>query len=429
MNLPTFPRPRRRGIYLLPNLFTTAALFAGFYAIVQAMKPNPPGFQGFEVAAIAIFVGMVLDGLDGRIARLTNTQSEFGAQYDSLSDMVCFGVAPALVIYEWALKDMGKLGWIAAFIYCAGAALRLARFNTNIDVVDKRFFQGLPSPAAAALIAGLVWISIDNKLATEVMPDWLSGAACVLTLIAGISMVTNLPYWSGKTINLRKSVPFIFVIAVVLAFALAATYPPGVFFGLFVAYALSGYVLAFARWWRRRSQIRTSDETEETETESTSQNPRNESLDETPRDTEQAGAETETKPASETSVPGATPSSESRRGRSGSKSRATSTTVKKYATETESPLQGVEDVFAEAEVEPPSYGVKKALAETKLNTYDLDKTLAETESTLAMLAKSLATQESPPAADTVSPKKPRRTLVKRDKPENLAPDDEQAPKP
>ena len=439
MNLPTFPRPRRRGIYLLPNLFTTAALFAGFYAIVQVMQPSPPGF---EVAAIAIFVGMVLDGLDGRIARLTNTQSEFGAQYDSLSDMVCFGVAPALVIYEWALKDLGKLGWIAAFIYCAGAALRLARFNTNIDVVDKRFFQGLPSPAAAALIAGLVWISIDNKLATEVMPDWLSGAACVLTLIAGISMVTNLPYWSGKTINLRKSVPFIFVIAVVLAFALAATYPPGVFFGLFVAYALSGYVLAFARWWRRRSQIRASEEAEETEA---SQSPRSESLDETPRNTEQVIAETETKPASETSVPAAAPSPESRRGRSGSKTRTTSTAVKKYVTETESPLQGMEDVFAEAEVEPPSYGVKKALEETKLNSYDMDKTLAETESTLAMLAKSLAAQESPqanatnamtrlppapsipPAADTV-PLKKRRTVVKRDKPGSVVPSDEQPPK-
>ena len=139
---------RRRGIYLLPNLFTTAALFSGFYAIVQAMNNR------FEIAAIAIFVAMVLDGLDGRVARLTHTQSEFGAQYDSLSDMVSFGAAPALVMYEWALKDLGKLGWIAAFVYCAGAALRLARFNTNIDVVDKRYFQGLPSPMAAALRGG-----------------------------------------------------------------------------------------------------------------------------------------------------------------------------------------------------------------------------------------------------------------------------------
>src|SRR6476661_3264801 len=140
---------RRRGIYLLPNLFTTAALFFGFYAIVQAMNGR------FENAAIAIFIAMVLDGLDGRIARLTHTTSEFGAQYDSLSDMVSFGAAPALVMYEWALKDMGKAGWIAAFVYCVGAALRLARFNTNIDVVDKRYFQGLPSPMAAAFVAGL----------------------------------------------------------------------------------------------------------------------------------------------------------------------------------------------------------------------------------------------------------------------------------
>ena len=143
-------RPRRRGIYLLPNAFTTAALFAGFFAIVQAMNLN------FETAAIAIFAAMVLDGMDGRVARITNTQSAFGEQYDSLSDMVSFGVAPALVMYEWILRDLGKWGWLAAFVYCAGAALRLARFNTNIGVVDKRFFQGMPSPAAAALIAGFV---------------------------------------------------------------------------------------------------------------------------------------------------------------------------------------------------------------------------------------------------------------------------------
>src|SRR5579864_8514846 len=152
---PTRPTLRRRGVYLLPNAFTTAALFCGFYAIVMAMNLK------FDQASIAIFAAMVLDGLDGRVARLTNTQSEFGAQYDSLSDMVSFGAAPALVMYVWALKDLGKLGWIAAFVYCAGAALRLARFNTNIDVVDKRYFQGLPSPMAAALLAGLVWVFDD----------------------------------------------------------------------------------------------------------------------------------------------------------------------------------------------------------------------------------------------------------------------------
>ena len=135
---------RRKGIYLLPNLFTTGVLFSGFFAIVQAMNGR------FDTAAIAIFVAMVLDGMDGRVARWTNTQSEFGAQYDSIADMVAFGAAPALVAYTWALKDMGTLGWIGAFIYCAGAGIRLARFNANISVVDKRYFQGLPSPSGAA---------------------------------------------------------------------------------------------------------------------------------------------------------------------------------------------------------------------------------------------------------------------------------------
>ncbi len=233
---------RRRGIYILPNLFTTAALFAGFYAIVQAMNDR------FEYAAVAIFVAMVLDGLDGRIARMTHTQSEFGAEYDSLSDMVSFGAAPALVMYEWALQDLGKLGWMAAFIYCAGAALRLARFNTNIDVVDKRYFQGLPSPAAAALVAGMVWVGIDNGFSG----DELRGYAAALTIFAGVSMVSNVLFWSGKDINLRKSVPFIVLIALVLAFALISSYPPGILFALFLVYAASGYVIAVLRWHRRR---------------------------------------------------------------------------------------------------------------------------------------------------------------------------------
>src|SRR5215510_6975655 len=155
------PEIRRRGIYLLPNIFTTAALIVGFYAIVQAMN------QSFENAAVAILVAMVLDGLDGRVARLTKTQSAFGAEFDSLSDMVCFGAAPALVVYEWALLSMGKLGWGAAFLYCAGAALRLARFNTMLEVADKRYFQGLPSPAAAALVSGFVWIMDDAAINPE----------------------------------------------------------------------------------------------------------------------------------------------------------------------------------------------------------------------------------------------------------------------
>ncbi|MCX8086680.1 MAG: CDP-diacylglycerol--serine O-phosphatidyltransferase [Rhodocyclaceae bacterium] len=236
------PELRRRGIYILPNLFTTAALFSGFFAIVQAMNGR------FEMAAVAIFVAMIFDGLDGRVARLTHTQSAFGAEYDSLSDMVSFGAAPALVIYEWALKGLGKLGWIAAFIYCAGAALRLARFNTNLGVVDKRWFQGLPSPAAAALVAGLVWVAIDNEWSGE-EARWF---ACALTIFAGVTMVSNLRYWSGKDINLRKSVPFMMVVALALGFALVSSYPPGVLFALFLAYALSGYALCLAGWLKRK---------------------------------------------------------------------------------------------------------------------------------------------------------------------------------
>ena len=224
---------RRRGIYLLPNLFTTAALFAGFYAIVQAMN------QRFEIAAVAIYIAMVLDGLDGRIARLTRTQSEFGAEYDSLSDMVSFGAAPALVIYEWSLKGLGKLGWVAAFVYCAGAALRLARFNTNIDVVDKRWFQGLPSPMGAALVAGLVWIMNDLGFGGETWLAWLSWG---VTMFAGITMVTNVPFYSFKDINLKKSVPFWAVLAIVGALTVIATKPAVVLFLLVVAYSISGYV-------------------------------------------------------------------------------------------------------------------------------------------------------------------------------------------
>jgi CDP-diacylglycerol---serine O-phosphatidyltransferase len=219
----------------LPNLFTTGALFAGFYAIVQAMN------NIFDNAAVAIFIAMVLDGLDGRVARLTHTQSEFGAEYDSLSDMVSFGVAPALLMYEWALKDLGKLGWFAAFIYCVSAALRLARFNTNIDVVDKRFFQGLPSPAAAALVAGFIWVVTDNSDFLKVKDvNWV---ATLLTIFAGLTMVSNVKFYSFKDINLRKSVPFIVVFLLALFFLLVSSYPPGVLFLLFLGYSLSGYVL------------------------------------------------------------------------------------------------------------------------------------------------------------------------------------------
>jgi CDP-diacylglycerol--serine O-phosphatidyltransferase len=223
---------RDRGIYLLPNLFTTGALFAGFYAVVQAMNGR------FEHAAVAIFIAMVLDGLDGRVARMTHTQSAFGAEYDSLSDMVSFGVAPALVIYEFALQGLGKFGWIAAFVYCAGAALRLARFNTQLDMpTDKRFFQGLPSPSAAALVAGFVWVMAEYGIPGS---DVRAFAAFV-ALFGGLTMVSNLRYYSGKEINLRKSVPFFVILLVVLAFILISTSPPEVLFGAFVLYGLSGY--------------------------------------------------------------------------------------------------------------------------------------------------------------------------------------------
>src|SRR5256714_884391 len=227
-------RIRRRGIYLLPNLFTTAALFAGFYAIVQAMNGR------FDQSAVAIFVAMVLDGLDGRVARLTRTQSAFGAEYDSLSDMVSFGAAPALIVYEFALKGMGKLGWIAAFVYVAGAALRLARFNTLLEVADKRWFMGLPSPSAAALVAGLVWVVDDLGYDPEPLRWW----AWFVTVFAGLTMVSNFKYWSFKAFNLKKSVPFVVIFLVVILVALLSWQPPIVLFGAFVVYAISGYAMS-----------------------------------------------------------------------------------------------------------------------------------------------------------------------------------------
>ena len=243
------PRRRARGIYILPNAFTTASLFCGFYAIVQAMNDN------FVYAAIAIFFAMVLDSLDGRVARMTNTQSAFGEQYDSLSDMVSFGAAPALIMYEWTLRGLGKWGWLAAFVYCAGAALRLARFNTNIGVVDKRYFQGLPSPAAAALVVGLVWIATDlreTRWITATRAD-LAWVAWVFTVYAGLTMVSNVPFYSFKDINLKKSVPFFALLGVVMFFVLVSSDPPLVLFSLFVLYGLSGYAMWAWRRWRARS--------------------------------------------------------------------------------------------------------------------------------------------------------------------------------
>jgi len=240
-------RPRRKGIYILPNLFTLAALFGGFYSIVMAMNDR------FEQAAIGVFCAMVLDSLDGRVARMTNTQSAFGEQMDSLSDMVSFGAAPALIVYEWALRGLGKTGWIAAFVYCAGAALRLARFNTNIGVVDKRFFQGLPSPAAAAMVVGFIWLMDDLGFrdVTELVElRWLAWTAFAFTLYAGLTMVTNVPFYSFKDVSFRHSVPFIVIVAIALGIAVINLHPPLVLFSLFVFYGLSGYAVYV---WKRRT--------------------------------------------------------------------------------------------------------------------------------------------------------------------------------
>jgi len=231
-------RPRRKGIYALPNAITLSALFSAFYAIVMAINGR------FEVACVAIFAAAILDSLDGRVARMTNTQSAFGEQMDSLSDMVAFGAAPALIVYMWALKDMGKPGWIPAFVYIAGAALRLARFNVNIGVVDKRYFQGLPSPAAAAIVMGLIWAVVDGAESARLQPgSWIAWAAYGVTLFAGLSMVTNAPFYSFKVFDRRRSVPFIVLVAIMLGIGLAALDPARVLFGVFCVYGLSGYVI------------------------------------------------------------------------------------------------------------------------------------------------------------------------------------------
>jgi CDP-diacylglycerol--serine O-phosphatidyltransferase len=237
-------KPTPKGFYILPNLFTTAGLFAGFYAIVQATKGN------YEPAAIAIFIAMVMDGLDGRVARLTHTESDFGIQYDSLVDMVCFGVSPALVIYEWALSGRGKLGWLVAFIYVAAAALRLARFNTQ-QVRDKHYFQGLPSPSAAAVLAGFVWVVDSYELSGR---DW-SLVALPLTVLVGLSMVSNVKYRSFKDLDLKGRVPFVALLAVVFVFVLISFDPPRVLFAVFFGYFLSGPIMWVWRLRRRRSRI------------------------------------------------------------------------------------------------------------------------------------------------------------------------------
>ncbi|GLZ89093.1 CDP-diacylglycerol--serine O-phosphatidyltransferase [Pseudomonas sp. BN414] len=235
---------RHRGIYLLPNLFTTANLFAGFYAIINAMSGN------FSVAAATIFVAMVLDSLDGRVARLTNTQSAFGAEYDSLSDMVAFGVAPALLAFEWALSGLGSVGLTVAFIYVAGAALRLARFNTQIGKVDKRFFIGLASPAAAGVVAGTVWAFSDFGIKGSNM----SFIVALLVALAGMLMVSNIKFYSFKDLDLKGRVPFVAILVVVLAFAVVFSDPPRILLLIFLAYAASGPV-QYLLQLRRRKQV------------------------------------------------------------------------------------------------------------------------------------------------------------------------------
>jgi CDP-diacylglycerol--serine O-phosphatidyltransferase len=235
-------RKRRKGIYILPNLFTLAALFGGFYAVVMAMNGR------FDQAAIGVFAAMILDSLDGRVARMTNTQSAFGEQMDSLSDMVSFGAAPALIAYEWALKGIGRWGWIAAFVYCACAALRLARFNVNTAVVDKRYFQGLPSPAAAALVTGFIWLMNDY----EVKGYQVVWAMFAVALYAGLTMVTNVPFYSFKDVQMKKSVPFVVIVAIALGIAVINIHPPTVLFSLFVVYGLSGY--GVYAWKRARGK-------------------------------------------------------------------------------------------------------------------------------------------------------------------------------
>ena len=243
-------RRRHRGIYLLPNLFTTGCLFSGFYAIVAAMGGR------FEAAAVAIFVAMILDGLDGRVARLTNTQSAFGAEYDSLADMVSFGLAPALVVYVWALSGLGKLGWLGAFIYTAGTALRLARFNTQVGRADKRYFQGLASPAAAAVVAGMVWVGHDYQ-ATGLS---ISILAAVVTVCIGLLMVSNVRYRSFKDLDLKGKVPFVAILAVVLVFVLISLDPPQVLLAGFGVYAISGPVGTLLSLRKRRAERRAQSE-------------------------------------------------------------------------------------------------------------------------------------------------------------------------
>lgn len=222
------------GIYLLPNLFTTASLFSAFYSIVASLKGH------YEAAVVAIFIGMIADGLDGRIARLTNTQTAFGAQYDSLSDMVTFGVAPALLLYSWILQSMGKIGWLVAFMFTASAALRLARFNIHVEDQDKRFFQGLSSPTSAAVVTSFAWMCHQY----EFKNSFVMVLTAIITVAMAILMISNIRYYSFKDLDFKGKVPFLYLVIMVIIFMAIAANPAVVLFLGFSAYALSGPIHA-----------------------------------------------------------------------------------------------------------------------------------------------------------------------------------------
>ncbi|MDO5687192.1 MAG: CDP-diacylglycerol--serine O-phosphatidyltransferase [Neisseria sp.] len=234
--------PFSSGIYLLPNAVTLSALFSAFFAITEAMAGH------YKTAAVAVFIAMILDGMDGRVARLTNSQSRFGEQLDSLSDMVSFGVAPALIVYMWQLKHFGRIGYSVAFIYCACAALRLALFNTLIGKVDKKWFIGIPSPTAAALVAGLVWVHHGYEKIPYI--EWF---ALGITLFAGLSMVVQIKFWSFKEININRTVPFFVMLLIVLILLALSWQPSLILFAFFLAYSLSGYVMwLWSKPWQRK---------------------------------------------------------------------------------------------------------------------------------------------------------------------------------
>lgn len=234
----------KRGVYLLPNVLTTFGLFAGFFAIILATKGQ------YSDAAIAIFVAMVFDGLDGRVARLTNTQSAFGEQYDSMADMLSFCVAPALLMYFWQFGDLGKVGWLGAFVYTAAGALRLARFNTQIGVEDKRYFQGLPSPAAAALIAGIVWTK--ESIGITDYDQYLTLVSWIILVSAGVLMVSNIRYYSFKEINLKGRSSFKLLLIATLIIIVVTLWPSAILFVFFFAYAISGLIMTMVEVRKKR---------------------------------------------------------------------------------------------------------------------------------------------------------------------------------